>query len=322
MQNVPWEKNYIKYINLNAWIDVNSKNYKPKQIYELNNCITRYFLSISLPSPDRESNKDRCYRKFLQELKDKRLEEKTDIRHFEFTMDTIVTPTTFNVSLGRKGTVDEGNVFIKCGNMGDIIPRDRYEILRAMSSDEDIVCMLMRYATFAGGSFSWQVPFKVYERLYDKHGLTLEGCASPINSQLQLVSPFRGRYCSAFKEDQVFGSIGSIFNIDLEGEFALLNPPFVEDFMLFLVNKVIKTLNSANIKTTIIFVVPAWADSKPHIDLSKSKWLRARYDLTPGDYHYEDSLTNKAVRAKFGSTVFVLSNKDVDISDAIELFKQ
>ena len=311
MENIPWEKNYIRYKHLNFWIKANSENYDLRRKYELNNCVTRYFLSLSLPSVDRE----KVYRKLQQELKDKRLEEKTDIRHFEFTMNTIVTPTTFDVSFSKD------SVSITCGDLKETIPRDRYEILRAMSSDEDIVCMIVRYSSFASGSFSWQTPLKVYERLYDKYGLTLEGCASPINSQLQLVSPFKGRYCSAFGSDKVFGSIGNLFSIDLEGECVLINPPFVEDFMLFLTNKVTKTLNCAKAETTIIFVLPAWTDSKPHMELSKSKWLKAIYDLKPGEHYYEDALTNKVIKTKFGSTVFVLSNKDVDISDAIELFK-
>jgi hypothetical protein len=310
MQNVPWEKDYVRCIQINHWIDVNSKNYTKKQIYELNNCVTRYFLSLSLPS----ANKEKIYRKFLQELKDKHLQEFTDIRHYEFTMLTWSAPTLFDV------TVNKDNVIFDCGGIKEILPRDRYEILRAMSSDEDIVCMILRYATFSG-SYGWQVPFKVYERLYDKYGLTLEGCASPVNSQMQKVSPFRGRYCSAFKEDHVFGSIGNIFGVDLEGEFALINPPFVEDFMLYLVNKVTRMFGTAKAPTTIIFVVPAWGDSEPHVQLCNSAYLKAKYDLIKEKHAYEDDMTNDVIKARFNSTVFVLSNKEIDISDAIELFK-
>jgi hypothetical protein len=333
MDSCTWEKDYIRYIRLNLWIDVNSQGYNKHQIYELNNCVTRFFISRSLPNADQ----DKVYAKFVQELKDKKLKSCTDIRDFTF----FKLQHVVNIPLHFDVTVNTDNVLFVCGDFEGEITRERYEVLRVVGSDEEILCMLLRYTTFSSGSFGWQVPLKVYKQLHEKHGLTLEGCASPINSQMKLLDCFGGRYCSPFIEDGIFGSMGSIFDTDLEGEIALLNPPFVEDFMLFLANRVIKVLDSvcntesnslsgkgsshidsAVKPTTIIFVSPEWTDAKSHMLLSNCKWLKNKYNLLKGNYGYAEATKGNMIKATFNSTIFVLSTLDeFDISDAIELFK-
>lgn len=307
-----WEKDYTRYIQLNRWLDENTEKYTKKQEYELNNCVTRYFVSMSLLSSNKED--ETVYQKFLQELKDKGLKIVSDLRKFESITNSIDIPQTFDVSISTE------YVNFTCGLFSGKFQRDRYEILRAMSEDEDILCMLLRYTTFSYGSFSWQVPLEVYRRLYEKHGLTLEGCASPLNSQIQSLQPFKGRYCSAFKEDDVFGSIGNIFDISFEGEVVLINPPFVEDFMIVLSDKVHNQLIGAIEPTTIIFVAPMWIDSLFHTSLSESQYLKAKYDLLKGQYTYEHSLSGEKFNALFNSTVFVLSNREICISDAISIW--
>ncbi len=319
MDSCAWEKDYIRHVRLNLWIDYNSKGYNKHQVYELNNCITRFFISRSLPSSDDngdDADEDKVYAKFVQELKDKKLKPCTDIRKFETCKPSymIIVPPHFDV------TVNTDNVLFVCGEFEGEITRERYEVLRVVGSDEEVLCMLLRYTTFSSGSFGWQVPLKVYKYLREKHGLTLEGCASPINSQMKLIDCFGGRYCSPFIEDGIFGSMGSIFDTDLEGEIALLNPPFVEDFMLFLAKRVIEVFDSAVKSTTIIFVTPQWVDAESHMLLSNSKWLVNKYDLLKGKYGYAESTKGNIIKATFNSTIFVLSTTKIDISDAIELF--
>jgi hypothetical protein len=310
MNSSAWKKDYIRYIRLNLWIDANSQGYNKHQIYELNNCITRFFISRSLPDAD----ENKVYAKFVQELKDKKLKPCTSLREFEKYSEVYV-PSHFDV------TVNTDNVLFVCGEFEGEITRERYEVLRVVGSDEEILCMLLRYTTFSSGSFGWQVPLKVYKCLHEKHGLTLEGCASPINSQMKLIDCFGGRYCSPFIEDGIFGSMGSIFDTDLEGEIVLLNPPFVEDFMLYLAKKVIEVLDLAVKSTTIIFVTPQWVDAESHMLLSNCKWLINKYDLLKGRYGYAESTKGCIIKATFNSTVFVLSTTGIDISSAIELFK-
>lgn len=314
MQNYSFCKelsiSYTRYIQLNLWLDANSQGYTKKQEYELNNCITRYFVSTSLST----ANKEIVYKKFLQELKDKNLKIVSDIREFE-SIGNVCLPPSFNVNI----TTEYAS--FTCGQFSGKFSRDRYEIVRAMSSDEDILQMLLRYTTFSYGSFSWQVPLEVYRCLHDRYGLTLEGCASPLNSQMQFLEPFRGRYCSAFAEDAIFGSIGNIFDVSLDGEVTLINPPFVEDFMIALANKVLGTFETAVKATTIIFVAPTWTDSLFYVSLSESQWLRTKYNLLKNEHSYEEMMSGKRIEAKFNSTIFVLSNRDVDVSDAINLFK-
>lgn len=300
---------YLKWKQLNAWISANTKYYNNYQTRELLNCITRYFTSMTLSRVD----EDTVYAKFLEEVAAKNLKVVTDIRKIEESRN-ISIPSHFCVKFCTKF------VRFTCGDFTGELPIQRYEILKVNlnTTDQDVLCMLLSYGIFPSASLSWSVPHSIYKHLFETHGLTLEGCSSPINSQMLLLGA--GDYCTPFDSDKVFGSAGNIFSQNLEGHISLLNPPFVEDFMLRLAKKSIETIEKAVDATTIIYIAPAWIDAQSHVLLSNTKHLVQKFDLSKGTYYYEDAVSQTKIPAKFDSTIFVISNTDVDYSDILTFF--
>lgn len=313
------ESAYIKWKQMKLWLNANTKNLDKRQIYEFYNIVSRYIISSSIPHESyldgslNEIQKAKIiHDKYLSELVEKNIQIPIDIS--EIPKKKIYSnkiPTTLKVN---------GSHF-DFGDFRSTVNSERYAILRNLASPEEIHITLMQYAYSPSKSMSWQIPIRVYQQMYEKHGLTLEGCASPFNSQTIAIFPQnRGRFCSPFESDKIYGSIGSIFDVDLEGEIAMINPPYVEDFMESVGRKVINALNQATKPTTIVSMMPAWTDAPSHIQYANSQWLKARYDLEKNQHYYEESDTRKKIISKFGSTLFVLSNVDVDFSDIPPLF--
>lgn len=308
-----WTTAYKEWYRLNRWIADNSKGLNQGQKAELLNSLTRRLTSLSFRGE--KDAEEIVHRKFLQELASKQIKIKGDIRKLSMIQVPSV-PSSFLVQNG---------VF-KCGEFYSTLSPERYKLLRERGSDEQVLAMLLTYALYASPSLSWQIPKAVYQCMVEKHGLTLEGCASPVNSQLL---PLNGRYCSpSFETDAVFGSLGGIFENDLSGEIAFVNPPFVEDFMEAVALKIETTLKETKKPTTIIFVGPKWEDSKFYTMLSASPHRVLTHQLSKGHHSYEDSSTCKKVLAKFDSIIFVLTGplvpegqKIADFSDAFALFK-
>lgn len=295
---------YTKWKQLNNWMALNSRFFTEYELHELMNCVTRYFTSMMVKNEvDADLHKTRIYNKFLQELSDKKLKIKTPLHIENLSVPISDVPEQYSVV-----EVDGGAfVLFSCGYFAEKISKSRYNILREKAETSDILLALLNYQMFPSASLSWHVPTAVYNHLFEKYNLTLEGCASPMNSQML---PLGGKWCSPFVFDKVFGSMGDVFSVDLSGEVSLLNPPFVEDFMVKLAKKVIDTMDTALEPTTVIFIAPAWTDAESHILLSKTKYLSQVLHLLKGTYSYE-SLGVK-IPAKFNSTIFVLSNVHKD----------
>lgn len=311
---------YIRWKQMQLWLNTNTRNLDKRQIYELYNIVSRYVISSSIPhesyldgSLNEQQKSKVIHDKYLSELVEKRIEIPLDITKISSKkIYANKIPTTLKVS---------GSQFI-FGDFLAIIHSERYAILRNLATREEIHTTLMKYAYSPSKSMSWQIPIRVYQQMYEKHGLTLEGCASPFNSQTIAIFPKnQGRFCSPFESDKIYGSIGSIFDVELEGEIAMINPPYVEDFMESVGRKVIKTLDNATKPTIIVSMMPAWTDAPSHEQYCNSIWLKQRFDLAKNEHYYEESDTRKQILSKFGSTLFVLSNTDVDFSDLPELFK-
>ena len=289
---------YQTWFNLDQWINLNTKGFNNWQRIELLNCVTRYFISLQI------SNPNSVYKKFQQELRDKKLLTKTDLRKFDSKEVNI--PGTFKVRNGA---------FV-CGTFQATITSERYKLLRKMGSAEEILAMLLRYSILPSPPLSWQIPNGVFKYMVEEHGLTLEGCASPINSQLLALG---GNYCSPCQGDEIFGSLGSLFDNNLEGLVSMINPPYVEDFMNLAAKKIESTFNTTQLNTMMVFLGPKWSDAEFYSILSNSDYTKAVYQLPKNQHSYEDAGIKKL--AKFDSTIFVLANYDVDVSEIVSLFK-
>jgi hypothetical protein len=301
-----WTQAYKKWWRLFRWISDNSKNLNQGQKAELQNSATRYFTSLAFRAVE---DSPEIYKKFCSEIDSKKIKLRGDIRKVE-SISVPNVPTNFCLF----------NIAFKCGDFYGTLTPERYKILKSRGSDDQILLMLLEYAVYVSPSLSWQVPQAVYQCMVEKHGLTLEGCASPVNSQ---ILPFGGKYCSpSLNSDKVFGSVGNLFTTDLEGEVSFINPPFVEDFMESVAIKIQATFTASKKDTTIVFIGPKWTDSKFFLLLSGSPNLKATFQLIKGTHSYEDSGTGKKITAKFNSTIFILSNREVEsFEDILQHFK-
>jgi hypothetical protein len=80
------------------------------------------------------------------------------------------------------------------------------------------------------------------------HGVTIEGFASPFNSQIIRFSDkdLPMQFCSLFPDvDAIFGSIGSFFDNEFAGTKVTINPPFILDIMNRTADKCIEDLEIA-----------------------------------------------------------------------------
>lgn len=300
-----WKQSYENWYNLNKWISDNSKKLNRGQKDELVNSVTRYNISISFrPATDT----DAIWKKFREELESKQIKITGDIR--KLLVGTVPSiPASFSVQNG----------LFKCGDFYGTLSQDRYKLLKTLGSDEDILTTLLEYAVYPSPSLSWQIPFAVYKCMKEEYNLTLEGCASPMNSHMLALG---GKYCSPVKSDSVFGSVGDLFATDLDGEVSMINPPFVEDFMEATAIKIEATLLNAKKETTIVFVGPKWADAKFYTILSSSKHLKETHQLPKGAHSYEDCGTGKKIIARFASTIFVLSTlEEFSVAKILPYFK-
>lgn len=191
--------------------------------------------------------------------------------------------------------------------------------LLAQASPDEVMIMLLRYASLFARSQQWSIPRRVYDYLYSR-GYRKEAFASPLNSKL------RGRanteYFSLFPDvDTQFGSAGDFFSANLQehraGGHWIVNPPFVEQIMYATVEKIVAHLDwevdhhcNPDVKapgsTTFLLLVPRWTDGAAFRAAKTSVYTRAMIRLDPGTYQFEQ-LDNKCFSAPFACTLFLMS---------------
>jgi hypothetical protein len=132
------------------------------------------------------------------------------------------------------------------GGHADTFVRDAYVVAR-------------RYATFIGkesegGAFHSAAPERVFKLLHDDFEVCQELFASPFNC-------YFSRYCSAFEDsDRAFGSEGSFFGFSpSEGSFEA-NPPFTEEVMLRMAERIDKLCGGSEGPLSFVVFVPQWTD--------------------------------------------------------------
>lgn len=148
--------------------------------------------------------------------------------------------------------------------------------------DDNIFILLMKYNFIGTRNNHLSVPPSLINS-----GMT-ELFGSPLNT-------ISKNYCSALHIDKAFGSKGSFFNTEFTAGMYLANPPFVEDIMIDMTEKILKALD--NVKGLIIFVViPVWSEGAEErgvtyipLDLIKdSEYLRSHKILKQDDYPFYD----------------------------------
>ncbi|TXG79917.1 MAG: hypothetical protein E6R13_09255 [Spirochaetes bacterium] len=197
---------------------------------------------------------------------------------------------------------ENNTVIIKYGEFEMKIPSYRYDILKQYGTDNEILECAVEYASFLPKSQQWAIPLEEYKKFVE-HGATIEGFASPFNSQIIRISPDL-KYCSLSEYDKKFGSLGNFFDQDFGNKIVIVNPPFIEDILEKASRKCINELDKH--KSKFIFYGPAWSDSAFYKLLSESKYKTSQTTLYKNTYYYEDLLNDQKIPARFNSVVFTL----------------
>lgn len=197
--------------------------------------------------------------------------------------------------------------YVNVGNYSRRLSQERIDLLRKFGNDEQIAIMCLRYSSLVAGSQQWNIPAAVYEVLVNTFKITIEGFASPINSQI--IRYPNTKFCSLFPDiDGPFGSVGDFFEYDFVGTRAAINPPYILDIMNATAEKVVATMETAESKNepTLLFVtVPNWTNTK-YGEVLEAKCTESL--VKKGGYYYENSNNDDTeIRANFGSTMFIFA---------------
>jgi hypothetical protein len=212
--------------------------------------------------------------------------------------------------------VDESTVQIN--NYVRKLPPGKLTILINMNNSYEVLGkMIMRYACLLIGGQQWAAPLEIYKFVVDRYNVTIEGFASPINSQILYISQ-NLKYCSIFPDtDKPYGSLGDFFLYDFLGNSVYVNPPYVLDIMNSMANKVIQTCNNARLSSVRFFItVPEWTDAEYYNNLMSSSHLVFHYSFPKGKHYYVDTNNGfEKVTAYFGTHLFILAVNIVDTYD-------
>lgn len=218
---------------------------------------------------------------------------------------------------------------LRFGRFTKVLSAERIQILKQFagasvgaSADDYLLAVAMRYASMAPGGQQWSIPLRVARILVEKYVATLEGFASPFNSQMMRVAESprgmaqRGlQFCSLFPDlDSKFGSSGNFFAAELAGRVSIINPPYVISIMNDVVTKCLDACERAAtnkpnpLPTRMFIVVPKWDDAEFYNRLSGSKYLEKALVHQPFQHFYEDANnSDKHIVASFAGTYFILT---------------
>lgn len=123
----------------------------------------------------------------------------------------------------------------------------------------------------------------------------------------------KNRYCSPFKiEKDYFGSYGSFFDFEIKAGTYIANPPFDEEIIERMANRLIEQLGNKKDKINIIVIIPNWNDLTGYDLLVESKYVISD-NIIPKDfkfYNYYDNLLHPVVDCH----IMLLSNYDSKLS--------
>ena len=256
-----------------------------KKKYELHNSIERYLISAY---PDFINNA--ALKKLADELKHQKINLYNQVlKILEEPFEK--TPKGLQLKIIKM----EDKVHIKYGLFETDIPKYRYDILKKFGSDEDILEVCLVYSRILFGSQHWAIPLDKFKE-YVEQGASIEGFASPFNSQIMRIDKPGLHYCSLMEIDKKFGSLGDFFDQDFSNKFVVVNPPFIESVLKRAAEKCLSE------KGKFVFYGPNWTDAEFYTLLEAAG--AKKEILKKGEHEYEDLLHDRRVVARFESVVF------------------
>lgn len=175
--------------------------------------------------------------------------------------------------------------------------------------EDDVIAMLERYSTLNIGGQQWAVPPEVYKNL-STEGKIFEMFASPFNR-----SESSTKWCSLFKEDAIFGSLGPYQDVlipEFKDMLVVINPPFIE----YIIEDLIRRIGEINkVAKGLVFILPNWTDTKWYAYLNKHFY---KIDKKGSEYHFYNYSTDKEVLARFATVVFTNYQPAVSVMEKWE----
>jgi hypothetical protein len=195
---------------------------------------------------------------------------------------------------------------ISIGNFKSKINPERMKILKKLGTEKEIISMFLRYNSLLSRGNQWSIPFETYKVLVQKHGVKVEGFASPLNSQI-IYFDKKYKFCSLFEDtDKVFGSIGSFFDQNFKNTTVLINPPFSWEMIDKILEFIYKLIDKNKKLEFILFFSSSTSNSKK---LETLRYKKLMFQLKENTYFYYDPYNNdKIIKSTFPSQVVVFSN--------------
>lgn len=193
-----------------------------------------------------------------------------------------------------------------------------------------MMAMIIRYSTIIIKSQQWSLPLTLFNVLYKNYNVRFEGFASPLNNCFDRYK--NAEYCSLFKSDEYFGSIGNFFNIDIDNPIRgikldnigwIIHPPYVLDIMMKAFQQICNGLANALLKGInmfVLFVIPYWVDSDVYRAVKRTHYNYTEIVMSRHTHFYENH--GNYINSSFDTVLFIFhENNDVrkysDIIDAI-----
>ena len=185
-------------------------------------------------------------------------------------------------------------------------------------SNEAMYALLLRYDWLLGDAPGFQQAFPLRSALQPT--ITFEGFASPFN-----VEAGNG-YCSACPDtDRPYGSLGSWFSFPFTQwpTKQELNPPFTEDFLDRMGERIVEGFAArGDTPTTVVVIAPNWTNCRG-LDCLRAlpfthegRMMPGTHSYLPGN-HYRHGNTSQVARIE--TCVLVVTNEgDVVASELIE----
>lgn len=262
------------------------QNRDQKEQYEIKNILERWLLTLS--NDQRPNDKDpilvprklidnySANTKMYDEMKDKKILDRDDIystvlekahewtektEHEKCNIPVIVNENTININ-GHERT----------------LPPQKLSILRKLNDSlVSLGSMVMRYECLLIGEQQWAVPLEMYQFAVKNYGVSVEGFASPINSQILYINE-NLKYCSIFPDTDIyFGSIGSFFDANFDGKSVYVNPPYVLDIMNKVASHIESNLKNAKTFARFFVNVPDWTDTDYYKSFTTSEYLKLHH---------------------------------------------
>jgi hypothetical protein len=310
---------YSSWLIAQNQLDIVTRGMDVRSAYEARAILERWHVSTNNFADDDIHRRDNAITlKMRAEFIEKRLFSDKTVDIIIDRIFAITSDEEYNEDYHHDGVINVNTGLIQYGRFARTFAPERIKLLKRIAERNGydalyIVAAAMRYYAMVPGGQQWSLPARAYELLVNKYGATLEGFASPFNSQmLRFAGAEPLHFCSLFADiDIAFGSLGNFFDVNLVGRVSVINPPYIIDVMDRVVDKCISACVNAddNTVTRMFIVVPNWTDASYYAKLKASPYLECALIHGKKTHFYEDpNNSERSIVATFGQTIFILSN--------------